>query len=792
MEGIPVLEEDVQSSTLTSQQQPSDSSLFKELERLVPTIKVSKNMDRLDRTRMLSSTNPSTWKSIPPVFNDSKFDLKNPDTFGQVVGFKDVVGFSSGQQQEETTYRLLTDQLTLYQDTIEVQLLQEISRRSSSFFGALENLQQLEKETEECVSKIEALRHSLNVIRETNIKRGLHVIRLKQTRSDLALLYGAVKLISQAKQSQPVIKMLLNQCDYVGALDVLDECSAFLVGHSSPDDDDQVVIETISADITVKKNQPTIPKNIDLRGVGSISHISSQLAEISNTIATTMENELGSILLKDLQIQLDMIANTPFSQQGFSVTGDRQKTFIGIGTSSIRSILSETYNFSLTTPAASTPLNVPLKLEMPPLTSQDEALKATLTPLIYGLIRVDKLEKALSSYKESLLKQLKLMSKQYYPKISEPATSLGKAELKKHEQEELSKQLKALTFDSFYSTLVKIIIFFLRSLQRAAIVNEIIITIMNEAEKNGIKIGINKFSVVEGAGSEKSPKVDDEQDVFDSIAHIHLPDEEEKRPHPEVDTSHSSLNAPSTYNQFLINVRNVLFNAIDLTHTRCAKLIAVRQEQNSQLNPKDFYRLFNATWEFLLAGELLCGRMCFGLKGSILAQAKSFVNYFHEEKSKQIALLLDNEQWMQADIPIDFQRISEQLQSEYKDTSKVQPIAAKVSRERSHPLDGEGGDDEGDVTNAARRYNSSSESLNDPIEENKVSSKYMVIDGNQYYAVVTALMFMKSLTDYVQCAKNVPSLAPEILNRVFEFLKVSFLFSYITYPNSCLILVLAS
>ena len=77
-----------------------------------------------------------------------QFDLKNADTFGSIVGYKDVVASSTQLQEEETTYRYLTDQLTLYQDTIEVQLLQEISRRSASFFGALENLQQLEKETE--------------------------------------------------------------------------------------------------------------------------------------------------------------------------------------------------------------------------------------------------------------------------------------------------------------------------------------------------------------------------------------------------------------------------------------------------------------------------------------------------------------------------------------------------------------------------------------------------------------------------------------------------------------------
>jgi hypothetical protein len=44
-----------------------------------------------------------------------------------------------------------------------------------------------------------------------------------------------------------------------------------------------------------------------------------------------------------------------------------------------------------------------------------------------------------------------------------------------------------------------------------------------------------------------------------------------------------------------------------------------------------------ALWENVLWNE------------DLLTQAKSFINYFHEAKSEQIALQLNNEQWIQAD-----------------------------------------------------------------------------------------------------------------------------------------------
>ena len=61
-------------------------------------------------------------------------------------------------------------------------------------------------------------------------------------------------------------------------------------------------------------------------------------------------------------------------------------------------------------------------------------------------------------------------------------------------------------------------------------------------------------------------------------------------------------------------------SACDLAHVRCAKLIGVRSDQNAMLNPNDFYRLFGATWEFVAGAEAITGRLCFGLKGTMMSQ----------------------------------------------------------------------------------------------------------------------------------------------------------------------------
>ncbi|CAG8762700.1 1600_t:CDS:2, partial [Dentiscutata heterogama] len=121
------------------------------------------------------------------------------------------------------------------------------------------------------------------------------------------------------------------------------------------------------------------------------------------------------------------------------------------------------------------------------------------------------------------------------------------------------------------------------------------------------------------------------------------------------------LDSNSQYTQLVSDSSQIVYAAADLAHVRCAKLIAVRADQNAQLNQKDFYRLFNVTWAFVLECESLCGRMCYGLRGTIISQAKAFLTHFHMEKTKQEATLVENEQWIQAGVPIDFQRIVDRI-----------------------------------------------------------------------------------------------------------------------------------
>lgn len=361
-----------------------------------------------------------------------------------------------------------------------------------------------------------------------------------------------------------------------------------------------------------------------------------------------------------------------------------------------------------------------------------------------------------------------------------------------------------MSFTDFYALITKLYITLLALSQRAAIIHELVINIVKDSETNGMVIGINtvfpetsldseniaipqqKKSLVRNDNSE----IDDDLGSFADIAEFGSPSKSkanvfslddpsaaEHLPNSSKILESSERFSLSTYSQNIQESSDALFAACELSHIRCAKLLTIRSEQNVKLNSLDFFRLYGATWEFLVASEALCGRMCFPLKGCLLSQSKLYIHNFHEEKSKQISLLVENEQWVQCDIPIDFQHITEKLQ-----LSKVIQRYESLSLEKMFGSDeklDEEDNNEIDLTSksVALAVAISPDQTPTPspstLDPGAKTLKFLLVDGQKYYVVISALMFIKTLTEYVNCAERLQTLVPEILNRIYELLKVS-------------------
>lgn len=203
----------------------------------------SKIQGKAVRPRMLASNVPPK-EIVPTVFTDSNFDLSNPHVFSAITDFKDVIGASA--TDSSSIRKEIQDKLKHYSETIEIYLLKEISKRSTSFFEALSHLKALQIEAQYCSEQILKLKGSIDALSKTTAKKGLEVVKLKRRRGNVAIIHNAVRLFSQLKQTQPLIRLMISQADYVSALDLLDIGSSIINGKSITATGKERPLETVT------------------------------------------------------------------------------------------------------------------------------------------------------------------------------------------------------------------------------------------------------------------------------------------------------------------------------------------------------------------------------------------------------------------------------------------------------------------------------------------------------------------------------------------------------------------
>lgn len=351
------------------------------------------NLSALQRNRLRSANAPAL-DTVPSVFLDPEFNLSNPHTFATVCENADITSLNSAEVTAKNAN--LQEKLSQYLDTVEVHLIKEISRRSSSFFAALANLQALHQETQTCVSQITGLRKKLANVSQTTTKKGLEVVRMKRRRGNLGVLYGGVKLVAEVRQTQPMIRILLDQGDYVAALDMIEHTTLVLRGgdaHTKAADEakEQTII---AQGVTLIQNASSVSQNLDLRRVKALTSFSAQLLNLSRTIGSMMETEFVKAIVSDVQ---ETVATMDTSKVSSRISHAPASNWV-------QNMINNKYSFATVSSPVATTID-------PSIIVDEERLKSRLLPLVLGLLRMDRLGSAFQAYKEALLKEIKQLSK---------------------------------------------------------------------------------------------------------------------------------------------------------------------------------------------------------------------------------------------------------------------------------------------------------------------------------------------------------------------------------------------
>lgn len=250
-----------------------------------------------------------------------------------------------------------------------------------------------------------------------------------------------------------------------------------------------------------------------------------------------------------------------------------------------------------------------------------------------------------------------------------------------------------------------------------------------------------------------------------------------------------------------------VFAACDAAHGRWAKLLGVRVLLHPRLRLQEFLSIFNITQEFITATEKIGGRLGYSIRGTLQSQAKAFVDFQHESRMTKIKAVLDQETWVEVDVPDEFQAIvTSLLCSEAVVTGGTDDVQGnlmtnynEVATSNNSTLKAQSGQEsaqqqiertdsseileqntaqiqptsstEGNERNKADTSSSSVQSNNNNIERGKSTSQTLVYGGVGYHMVNCGLILLKMLSEYIDMNHFLPALSSEVVHRVVEILK---------------------
>ncbi|PCH37766.1 Vps54-domain-containing protein [Wolfiporia cocos MD-104 SS10] len=619
--------------------------------------------------------------SVPAVFFEQDFNLGDIRTFSAVTG-QDAL---SDVPMTDPFAPPLLETLSHHADTIEQHLVREISVRSTSFFAALSNLQDLQTESEQCLDRISKLRGLLKEVDEKGARHGLEIVRKEYRLRNLDAVREGMRVVGGVVEMTGVAKSLVAAGQWGEALNVIDELDRLWESGASSDSTTDKLQTAPPAAMpsrdgarsplpTVPESPPESPKippthippkptiSVPLSSLNAFSALPTRLRDLTIEITSSLTSEFVNVLRLDLAERVDADPNEARKQDS------------------------------------------------------DVFLKDRVRPVLQCLVRTKGVRDATVSWREVVMAEVRSMLRRRIP-VSDMDDNDAKSS-----GSNLVNELRSMDYSAFmelarmmYSSLLRCI------------------------------LGLHRQSavIVEVLENVRSPKA-----AVDITA---LQEE----------------------------LSGILSSAAELAHARASKVIALRAEQHAALDLQRFSGLFNESWNFVIESEKICRRMIVGLRGTIVSQAKSFLQTFHQGQVTQSAKLVEDEQWNAAEVAPSVQHIVDML----VDASISDPPELLLDRTAllsASPASPVPASPLLSPNNVPPPHRPSSPLPSPAFPQNQRQtprrsatgpSKHLRIEDRSYFAVSATLEVLVLLADYLKIIMNLEMLTTETMSRVIELLK---------------------
>ncbi|KAJ6770757.1 VACUOLAR PROTEIN SORTING-ASSOCIATED PROTEIN 54 CHLOROPLASTIC [Salix purpurea] len=639
---------------------------------------------------------------------------------------------------------MLQEKLSQYLDVVELHLVKEISLRSNSFFEAQGQLEDLNGKIVEGCERIRELKETIKVLDKDLVDSAREIHELNVSRGDLVSLQNKLRLILYVNQALSTLKLLVASADCAGALDVTDDLQQFVDGD-------------------------------ELTGLHCFRHLRDHVAAAIESINSILSAEFMRASIhgagdKDLLLLSKAKARDSMYMNGIDVE-------------QVKLDDEEASNF-----------------------------RDHLLPLIVGLLRTAKLPPVLRIYRDTLTASMKTTIKnavaELLPTFSAQSLESDLTPTERTADTDggglsLASKLRSLSSENFVLLLSAIFNIVQAHLVRAAEVKKAIEWIMCSVDGHYAADSVAAAIAVGAAAAETAHE-------SDGLGVSLLPFSP-LRSASKLASSQLKANDATNPSNISRNFRadvlrenaEAVFAACDAAHGRWAKLLGVRALLHPKLRLVEFLSIYNITQEFITATEKIGGRLGYSIRGTMQSQAKAFVDFQHEMRMTKIKAVLDQEMWVEVDVPEEFQAIvaslfySERLNDTQGDSTTSYGEVG-TSNDGSLVIDAEAQNAEQELvkmnstdislensvqkkstpstesteSNKVIAATSSAQSNNHNVKERgKSTSQTLFCGGVGYHMVNCGLILLKMLSEYMDMNNFLPTLSSEVVHRVVEILK---------------------
>ena len=597
---------------------------------------------------------------VPTVYFDSDFHLENPRTFDVVSEHSDIippearfghvksssngsaVGPISHPRKTLSSNAVLQEKMSWYLDTVEVHLIAAISASSDSFFEALGSLKALHAEASDSVLRIGVLRQSLKKLDQDIALGGLDIVAKRRRRENIRQLGQTACQLKQVVRKVQACEDTLGDGDLEGSIDQLEYLEKYILGED----------ERSAASISTT-DEPSYQEDLrDLSGLRCLQSTARTIDLLRIRIGKDYESRFLGSLLADLRRHAEEIPNVDTLRRW-----------------------ERSYSKMRTERYGSTG-----HIHRHPVV--DEATKASLRASLRGLARCRYTASAATSYRESILREMKLLIRAHLPSSTDDdnismasgSTQMSSRMSQQDKSSILARNLRNLDPGAVVQMLCKMFCGISEVLRKLSQQVKSLLDITSNVRTPAIR-------------SPFSPSMASSTPSSTPTLGSHLPP-----------NSASSVQSDRTLMagamlQEILDLSSLMGQAVILAQTQLIKILKVRSEQTSRMPLDQFLIYFNLVRRFADDCEALSGRDGAELKGTVNGHINEFVKVLSAQQKQILLGKLETENWSAADfVPQAESTLNKIMEADIKDaedwitTPDVVLQETDISADKSAPL----------------------------------------------------------------------------------------------------------